>query len=205
MIDSKKIECEGVSVDIALVQVVEAYKANIGEFAATICEVAKRVTADTDQKLADFQTYVDRSDEATAKTINEVNKRLDALITSPAPGLTPEQVLELAKNEALKVVNEALALPSDAQQNLQILLTLVQEAPELKTVAALLTRFSDLEGRVKALESGQITKDDLAQIANCASIGAVVALGDALASAMTGFRTAVMDCAFPQVLKEATK
>ncbi len=195
----EEVKCGDVTVDVALDVSVAAYKAAIQEIGATICEVASRQKAALEATAGDLRTYSDAADQAVLNVIDALSTRIDNLPAATGGADVPA-ILAQAKADAAAVVAEALKVSPQAAQELQILLTLVQEAPELRNIAGVIARLGDVETRVKALEDTKFTVEDV----DCRAISVVVKLTDRLSDAMKNFRLDVMNCAYPVAQSPAT-
>ena len=192
--EKEELVCGNITVDVALETSVVAYKAAIAEIGATICEVAQRTNSRIDQVAGDLKTYSDNADQAILDVVAALGSKVDALVANPnSASKSPEQILAEAHADAQAVVAAALAISPQAAQELQILLTLVQEAPELRNIAGIIARLADVERRVTAIEAAALTEEDV----DCRAISVAVHLTDRLTDALKNFRLDVMNCAFP--------
>jgi hypothetical protein len=191
----EEVKCGDITVDVALEESIAGFKSAIGEIGATICEVAKRTNSRIDQVEGDMRTYSDKADEAILNVVDALGKRVEEVAKEAAVkgGADIAGILAAAKAEAEAIVAAALEINPQAKQELEILLTLVQEAPELRNIAGIISRLSDVEKRVTELENNKFTVEDV----DCRSIAVVVRLADRITDAMKGFRTEVMNCAYP--------
>jgi hypothetical protein len=191
---TEDMKCGTVTVDAALEPSIAAYKLAIQEIGATICEVAKRQNAKIDTITGDARTYSDAADQAILTVIQELTERVDSLPTSTSTGTDPAPILAAAKAEAEALIAQAMEITPEAKAELQILLTLIQEAPELRNFAGVIAEQNALKVRVEALESNQFTVEDV----DCRAIAVTVRLADKITEAMQDFRLSVMNCAYPQ-------
>jgi phage-related protein len=188
------IKCGAVTVDVALEPSIAAYKSAIQEIGATICEVAKRQNAKIDAVTGDARTYSDAANQAILTVIQELTDRVDALPTTTGGITDAAPILAAAKAEAEALIAAAMEFTPEAKAELQILLTLIQEAPELRNIAGVIAEQNALKERVAALEAAQFTAADV----DCRAISIAVRLADSITEAMQGFRLGVMNCAYPQ-------
>jgi hypothetical protein len=187
------IKCGTVTVDVALEAPIQAYKDAIATIGATICEVAQRQRSELQIAIGDMRTYSDTGDQAILSVVQALTDRVDALPTMA--GNDPAAILAAAKAEAEALIAAAMEFTPEAKAQLEVLLTLVQENPQLQNIAFIVAEQNALKARVEALEAAQFTVEDV----DCRAIKIAVHLADRLTAAMTDFRTDVMNCAYPPV------
>jgi hypothetical protein len=193
--------CDGKTIDATLLPSVTAFSGAMDEIAATICEVAKLQTGQTDQKISDLETKLTAKDNAVIEVLEGLKSTVNELATNPqTAGLTASEVTAIVTAVTASAVADALAFAPDAKEQLDAILLMLEDNTQLQNFADMLTRINRIEDRLDAVEAGKYTDAQAA----CVAAEIVNSLSTSFAAAAAGTRQKVMECMTFTVAEPAT-
>jgi hypothetical protein len=185
-----EIKCgETVLID-AYVVVRDQLEAKMKLFAQTICDIQKNDIADTDTKIDGVKKYADVQAEAMASALAALDLKVQQLASNPPP----KDGVVMA--EVQKAIDEAIAkiaqVNPDQMAQLNVLLTLIQQAPELRNIASLIARIDAIDARVKALEDTAMDAEEV----DCRIITATKFLAEIIVGGIPDLSAQLIACRY---------
>jgi hypothetical protein len=184
------IKCGEVVLIDAYVVVRDQLEAKMKSFASTICEIQKNDVDDTDRKIDGVKKYADVQTKAIADVLAALDLKVQQLASAP-PATSGVAMAEVQAAIDAAIAKVAQVSPDQLTQ-LNVLLTLIQQAPELRNIASLISRIDAIDARVKVLEDTAIDAEEV----DCRIITATKFMAEIILSAVPDLSAQLVACRY---------
>jgi hypothetical protein len=187
--------CGPNDVDTSLKALAAAFASSIDSITGDVCDAINRARTEAKQNDTDLKNYTDTTVNTVLQIVDGLKKEVDGIAAQPA--VNSADILAAAKADAAAQIAAALQTDAQSLQQLNVLLTFIQNNPDLNNIAAFFVKVDAIDKRVAALEAApKLDESDI----DCRSVTIVDAITMAIATATSTSKGKLMNCLYPPSL-----